>query len=60
MFDGITIDCKTGDQIFASRFLDKSEDAILADISEKMTLDVVGTWDDIDFYITDDTIVFFL
>lgn len=59
MFDGITIDCKTGDQIFASQFLDKSEDTILADISEKMALDVVGTWDDIDFYITDDTIVFF-
>lgn len=59
MFDGITIDCKTGNQIFASRLLDKSEDAILADISEKMGLDVVGTWDDIDFYITDDTIVFF-
>lgn len=59
MFDGITIDCKTGEQILASQFLDKSDDAILADISEKMGLDVIGTWDDIDFYITDDAIVFF-
>ncbi len=58
-FDGITIDCKTGKEVLASQFLEKSDGEILTEISDRMGLDVTGTWDDIDFYLTDSTIVFF-
>lgn len=58
-FDGITIDCKTGEEVLASQFLEKSDGEILTEISDRMGLDVTGTWDDIDFYLTDSTIVFF-
>ncbi len=58
-FDGITIDCKTGEEVLASQFLEKSNEEILTEISDRMGLDVTGTWDDIDFYLTDSTIVFF-
>lgn len=57
--DGITIDCKTGEQISASQLMEKSDEEILAEVSDLMGLDVMGTWEDIDFYLTDSTIVFF-
>ena len=57
--DGITIDCKTGEQVSASQLIEKSDGEILAEVSDLMGLDVMGTWEDIDFYITDSTIVFF-
>lgn len=58
-FDGITIDCKTGEQISASQLLEKSDEEILTEISNAMGFDFIGTWDDVDFYLTDSTIVFF-
>lgn len=58
-YDGITIDCRTGEQISASELLGKSDDAILQEISSKMGLDATATWDDVDFYLTDSNIVFF-
>lgn len=58
-FDGITIDCKTGEEVFASHFLEKGDEEILEEISNTMGFDVIGTWDDIDFYLTESTIVFF-
>ncbi|NLL79652.1 MAG: DUF4163 domain-containing protein [Clostridiales bacterium] len=58
-FDGITIDCKTGEQVSASELLGKSDEDILAKISHTMGFDVIGTWDDLDFYMTDSAIVFF-
>lgn len=57
--DGITIDCKTGEQISASQLMEKSDEEILAEVSDLIGLDVMGTWEDMDFYLTDSTIVFF-
>lgn len=58
-FDGITIDCKTGEQVSASQLLGKSDEEILTEISNTMGHDGVSTWDDVDFYLTDSSIVFF-
>lgn len=58
-YDGITIDCKTGEQVSASQLLGKSDEEILAGISNAMGFDYIGTWDDVDFYLTDSTMVFF-
>lgn len=58
-FDGITIDCKTGEQVLASQLLGKSDDEILAEVSDAMGLDYPCGWDELDFYITDSEIVFF-
>ena len=58
-FDGITIDCKTGQQVSASQLLEKSDEEILTEISNEMGFDYIGTWDDVDFYLTDSTMVFF-
>ncbi len=57
-FDGITINCRTGKEVTASEFLEKSNEEILEEVSEKMGLEDTATWDDIDFYLTDSTIVF--
>lgn len=57
--EGITIDCKTGEQVAASQFIEKEDGEILAEVSETMGLESLGTWEDIDFYLTDSTIVFF-
>ncbi len=35
-FDGITIDCKTGEEVFASHFLEKGDEEILEEISNTM------------------------
>lgn len=58
-FYGITIDCRTGKQVSASELLEKSDEEILTEVSSTMGLDVSGTWEDIDFYLTDETMVFF-
>ncbi|MCM1327479.1 MAG: hypothetical protein NC094_01270 [Bacteroidales bacterium] len=58
-YEGITIDVKTGEQVEASQLLGKGDDEILAEVSREMGLDVIGTWDDLDFYLTDSYIVFF-
>lgn len=57
--DGITIDCKTGEEVSASQFLGRDDEEILTEISAAMGLDSTAAWDDIDFYLTDSTIVFF-
>lgn len=57
--NGITIDCKTGKEVSASELLGISDDEILEQVSNKMGMDVVATWDDIDFYLTESEIVFF-
>lgn len=59
MFNGITIDCKTGKEVFASELLRMRDDEILTQVSSEMGLDVVATWEDIDFYLTESEIVFF-
>lgn len=58
-FDGITIDCKTGKEIAAAELLGKDSDEILQQVSDEMGLDTVASWDEVDFYLTDSTIVFF-
>ncbi len=58
-FDGITIDCKTGQEITATELLGKSSDEILRQVSDEMGMDTVASWDEVDFYLTDSTIVFF-
>lgn len=57
-FDGITINCRTGKEVTASEILEKSNEEILEEVSEKMGLEDTATWDDIDFYLTDSSIVF--
>lgn len=56
---GITINRKTGKLVTASELLGKSDDEILKEVSETMGMEVIATWDDIGFYITDSTIAFF-
>lgn len=58
-FDGITIDCKTGKEVTASELLGSADDEILTYIKEAMGMDVVPTWDDVDFYLTESSLVFF-
>ena len=57
--DGITIDCKTGEQVLASQLVEKEDEEILKEVSDAMGFDSLGTWEDMDFYLTDSTIVFF-
>lgn len=58
-FDGITIDCKTGEEVSASEILGKSDDEILQQVSNEMGMDTVASWNEIDYYLTDSAIVFF-
>ena len=58
-FDGITIDCRTGQEITAMELFGKSSDEILQQVSDEMEMDTVASWDEVDFYLTDSTIVFF-
>lgn len=58
-YDAITIDCCTGREVTASEILMESNEVILEKISDLMGLDVVADWEDIDFYLQEDSIVFF-
>lgn len=58
-FDGITVDCGTGEEVSAAQLLGKSDEELLAQVSGEMGLDVAATWKDIDFYLTDSAVVFF-
>lgn len=58
-FDAITIDRCTGEEVTASQILGESDEEILAKVSDLMGLDVVADWEDIDFYLQADSIVFF-
>lgn len=57
-FDGITVNCRTGKEVTAAELLEKSNEEILEEVSKKMGLEDTATWDDIDFYLTDSSIVF--
>ena len=59
MFDAITLDRHTGEEVTASEILGESNEEILETISDLMGLDVVATWEDVDFYLQEDVIVFF-
>lgn len=56
--EGVTIDCRTGEKVSASELLGKTDEEILQQVSKEMGMDVIATWEDIDYYITDTTIVF--
>ncbi len=58
--EGITIDCKTGEEVTAAEVLGiKNEAELRCEISDKMGIEQLLTWDELDFYITDKAIVFF-
>lgn len=58
-FDGITINCETGEEVSVAEILRENDDEILQQVSKEMGFDVVASWDEIDYYLTDSTIVFF-
>ena len=58
--EGITIDCKTGKEVTAAEVLGITNEAELrCEISDKMGVEGILTWDELDYYITDKAIVFF-
>lgn len=57
-YEGVTIDRSTGERVSASRVLGRSDDDILQEVSARMGLEVLATWDDVDFYLTDVGVVF--
>ena len=58
--EAITIDCKTGKEVTAAEILGITNDAELrCEISDKMGVEGILTWDELDYYITDKVIVFF-
>ncbi len=59
MWDAITVDRHTGEEVTASEILGESDEEILEKVSELMGLDVMATWEELDFYLQQDRIVFF-
>ncbi len=60
MLESITIDCKTGKEVTATEILGIQNDAELrCEISDKMGVEQLLTWDELDYYITDKAIVFY-
>lgn len=58
--EAITIDCKTGEEVTAAQVLGITNDAELrCEISDKMGVESILTWDELDYYITDKVVVFF-
>lgn len=57
-FEGITIDCRTGEEVSASELLGKTDDEILEQVSKEMGMETTASWEEIDYYLTDATIVF--
>lgn len=58
-FDAITVDRCTGKEVTASEILEESDEEILEKVSDLMGLDTQADWTDIDFFLQEDTIVFF-
>ncbi len=56
---GITIDVNTGKQVSASEVTGQSDADILNMIKKSMGMDIEPTWEDVDYYITNTTIVYF-
>ncbi len=59
LYDAITLDRHTGNEVTASEILEKSDSEILETINELMGLDAKADWDELDFYLKDNKIVFF-
>ncbi len=57
-FDGITIDVRSGEQVSAGEILGRPDQEILKQVSEEMGADTQLTWEDLDFYLTDSSVVF--
>lgn len=57
--NGITIDCHTGREAAASEIMEKSDEVILKEVCETMGMDQTAEWGEVDFYLTDENIVFF-
>lgn len=56
---GITIDVNTGKQVTASEVTGQSDADLLNMIKISMGMDTDPTWEDVDYYITNTTIVYF-
>ena len=56
---GITIDVNTGKQVTASEVTGQSDADLLNMIKVSMGMDTDPTWEDVDYYITNTTIVYF-
>lgn len=59
MFDAITLDRHTGEEVCASEILEESNTEILETVNELMGLDEPTDWSQLDFYLQKDKIVFF-
>lgn len=58
-FDAITLDRHTGKEVKASEILGQSDVEILETVNELMGLDEETDWENLDFYLKDEKIVFF-
>ena len=58
-YDAITLDRHTGNEVTASEILSMSESEILQTVNGLMGLDEPTDWNDLDFYLEDNNIVFF-
>lgn len=58
-YDAITLDRHTGNEVTASELLEMDDLEILETVNELMGLEEKTDWSDLDFYLTDDKIVFF-
>ena len=59
MFDAITLDRHSGKEVTAAEFLGESDEVILEKVSNLMGLSEVAGWEDIDFYLQGEKVVFF-
>lgn len=58
--EGITIDCKTGEEVTAAQVLGiENDEELCYEISDRMGAEQVFSWDELDYYITDKAIVFY-
>ncbi len=57
--DAITLDRHTGKEVSASEILGESDDELLHWVNKLMGLDEEADWEDLDFYLQDEKIVFF-
>ena len=58
-WDAVTIDCCTGEEVNASEVLGIDDDEILEVVNDLMGLEEDADWGHLDFYLQEDTIVFF-
>ena len=59
MFDAITIDRHTGEEVNASEVLKESDEEILEKVNDLMGLEADADWAELDFYLQKDKIIFF-